>query len=164
MRRPRGLRQLGVALAGRPALGDLPGHAVLVDDEEVVAGAGDRGETEHHAPDATGPASSTVSPFSSSMARTRPNASPATIESPTRSVPRWTSTVATGPRPRSRWASIGDTLRVLVRVGPQVERGVRGEQDRLEQLVDVRGPRLAETSTNIVSPPYSSATSPYSVS
>ena len=53
-----------------------------------------------------GPASSTVSPCSSSMARTRPKASPATIESPTRSVPRWTSTVATGPRPRSRWASI----------------------------------------------------------
>ncbi len=29
-----------------------------------------------------------------------------------------------------------DTLRVLVRVGPQVERRVRGQQDRLEQRVD----------------------------
>ena len=52
-------------------------------------------------------------------------------------MPRWTSTVATGPRPRSRCASIDEALRVLVRVGPQVERGVGGEDDGLEQLVDV---------------------------
>ncbi len=32
------------------------------------------------------------------MARTRPKASPATIESPTRRVPRWTSPVATAQR------------------------------------------------------------------
>src|SRR5438094_7744363 len=43
-----------------------------------------------------GGASSTVSPFSSSIARTRPNASPATIESPIRNVPRCTSTVEGG--------------------------------------------------------------------
>ena len=53
-----------------------------------------------------GGASGTGSAFSSSSARTRPNASPVTIESPTLSVPRCTSTVATGPRPRSRCASI----------------------------------------------------------
>jgi hypothetical protein len=35
-------------------------------------------------------------------ARTRPHAAPATIGSPTRSVPCCTSTVATGPRPMSR--------------------------------------------------------------
>src|SRR5271169_4806728 len=52
-----------------------------------------------------GSASLIVSPFSSIMARTRPNASPQTIESPTCSVPRCTSTVATGPRPLSRCAS-----------------------------------------------------------
>ena len=43
-----------------------------------------------------GPASETLTPYSSVIARTRPCASPATIESPTRSVPRWTRTVATG--------------------------------------------------------------------
>ncbi len=53
-----------------------------------------------------GSASVIGSPFSSSMARTRPNASPQTIESPTCSVPRCTSTVATGPRPLSRCASM----------------------------------------------------------
>ena len=35
-----------------------------------------------------GPAVATLSPFSSNMARTRPNALPATIASPTFSVPR----------------------------------------------------------------------------
>src|ERR1019366_2742491 len=53
-----------------------------------------------------GGASPTWSAFSSKSARTRPKASPATMESPTCRVPRCTSTVATGPRPRSRWASI----------------------------------------------------------
>ncbi|CAM5259252.1 hypothetical protein SVIOM342S_06517 [Streptomyces violaceorubidus] len=36
----------GVALAGGALLGDLAGRAVLVDDEEVVAGARDVGEAE----------------------------------------------------------------------------------------------------------------------
>ena len=49
-----------------------------------------------------GPASSTFSPRYVCRARTFPQASPATIASPTLSVPRWTSIVATGPRPTSR--------------------------------------------------------------
>ena len=53
-----------------------------------------------------GPASVTWLPFSSSIARTRPCAPPATIESPARRVPFCTSTVATAPRPLSRCASI----------------------------------------------------------
>ena len=44
-------------------------------------------------------ASSTRSPVKSSIARTLPQCAPATSASPTCSVPRWTSTVATGPRP-----------------------------------------------------------------
>src|SRR3954466_4166149 len=39
-------RQLRVALAGATAVGDLPGHAVLVDDEERVAGARHRREAD----------------------------------------------------------------------------------------------------------------------
>jgi hypothetical protein len=57
-----------------------------------------------------GLASATCSPRSLSMARTRPKASPATIESPTRSVPRWTRTVATGRGPcrgAPRWRRPG---------------------------------------------------------
>ena len=48
-----------------------------------------------------GPASATCLPVASNSARTRPNSWPAMIGSPARSVPRLTSTVATGPRPFS---------------------------------------------------------------
>ena len=49
-----------------------------------------------------GPADSVRAPVKSSIARTLPHVDPATTESPTVMVPRWTSTVATGPRPGSR--------------------------------------------------------------
>ena len=55
------------------------------------------------------------------------------------------------------------TLSVHLGVGPQVQRRIGGQDDRLEQAVDP-SPSIAETSTNIVSPPYSSGTRPYSVS
>jgi hypothetical protein len=45
--------------------------------------------------------------------------------------------VATGPRPRSRCASTTRPWAFLVGVGPQVERRVGGEDDGLEQLVEV---------------------------
>jgi hypothetical protein len=66
-----GLGQLGVALGGLALLGDLAGQAVLLGDDEGVAGAG----TEFRPCTWTGrdgQASSTASPFSSIMARTRP--------------------------------------------------------------------------------------------
>ncbi len=40
-------RELRVALPGLPLVGDLPCHAVLGDDEEVVAGTGHGGEAQH---------------------------------------------------------------------------------------------------------------------
>jgi hypothetical protein len=52
-----------------------------------------------------GPACLHGLPRSSSMARTRPSKWPQTNESPTRSVPFVTSTVATGPLPTSSCAS-----------------------------------------------------------
>jgi hypothetical protein len=132
-RAPTALREGGVALARSPLLGDLAGDAVLADDEEVVTGAGDAGEAEHlHR--LAGLASCTFSPRSLSMARTRPKASPATIESPTRRVPRWTRTVATGPRPLSSRASIATPWRGDA-VLEQLERGVRRQQDRVEELL-----------------------------
>src|SRR6516165_10424412 len=41
------LSELSDPLAGLPALGDLPGHPVVGDDEEVVARAGHGGQAEH---------------------------------------------------------------------------------------------------------------------
>ncbi len=48
-----------------------------------------------------GAASRTRFPFSSNIALTRPAVPPATMASPRLSVPRWTTTVATGPLPTS---------------------------------------------------------------
>ena len=82
-----------------------------------------------------GPASATISPRSSMSARTRPHAVPATTISPTLSVPRCTSTVPTGPRPRSSLASI--TTPSAERSGlafSSQQLGLQG--DRLEQLVE----------------------------
>ena len=52
-----------------------------------------------------GPASWMFLPCSFVIARTLPKPAPARMKSPTRSVPSWTRTRATGPRPRSRRAS-----------------------------------------------------------
>ena len=69
-------------------------------------------------------------------ARTRPHALPATTMSPTCSVPRCTSTVPTGPRPRSSFASMTMPSAERLRVGLQVENfGL--QVDRFEQLVEV---------------------------
>ncbi len=57
-----------------------------------------------------GPALCTGLPFSSSIARTRPYTAPASTTSPRLSVPDCTSSVATGPRPLSRRASITTPL------------------------------------------------------
>ncbi len=56
--------------------------------------------------------------------------------SPTLSVPRWTSTVATGPRPRSSLASITVPSAGRSRIGAELEH-LGLEQDGLEQLVEV---------------------------
>src|SRR5207237_1147147 len=53
-----------------------------------------------------GSARPTFLSLSSTIARTLPNVVPATTRSPRSSVPVWTRTVATGPRPLSRCASI----------------------------------------------------------
>ncbi len=104
-RRPRD-DQLGRAHL-RLALGrDVSRLALVVDLAEVVARA------RHVAPargSRTGfdsPAWISDRPFSSCIARILANAVPQTSASPADSVPFCTSTVATGPRPLSRWASI----------------------------------------------------------
>src|SRR5215831_19373357 len=110
-----------------------------------------------------GGASETGSPFSSSSARTRPNASPHTIESLTWRVPRCTSTVATGPRPRSRCASIATPCASWSGLARR-----SSSASAVRMIASSRSgmpvPSLADTSTNRVVPPNSSATKPYSVS
>ena len=57
--------------------------------------------------------------------------------SPPCSVPRCTSTVATGPRPRSSFASITVPSAGPVRIGLEVE-DFGLQRDRVEQLVEIR--------------------------
>ena len=88
---------------------------------------------------------------SSTSARTRPHSLPAMTMSPGRSVPRLTSTVATGPRPLSSPASITTPSAGLIRIGLQFEHfGL--QDDGFEQLVDALA-GLGRTSTSMVSPP-----------
>ena len=109
-----------------------------------------------------GPASETASPFSSSMARTRPYEPPATIASPTWRVPRCTRTVATGPRPLSRFASIA-TPRAASSAIARRSRAASAVSRTLSINSSRPSPDFAETFTNMVVPPYSSAIKLYSV-
>ena len=96
------------------------------------------------------------------MARTRPNASPTTMESPGRSVPRCTNTVATGPRPRSRFASIATPCASCTGLARRSRPA--SAVSKIESINSVMFRfDFADTSTKIVSPPYSSGTRPYSV-
>ena len=83
-----------------------------------------------------GPADFVGRPRSSMSARTLPTTGPAMKLSPTLSVPSCTSTVATGPRPRSSLASstVPDALRFGFAL--QLE-DVGGQQNHLEQLIEV---------------------------
>ena len=105
---------------------------------------------------ADGPASVTARALSSSMARTRPHSAPATTMSPCRSVPFCTSTVATGPRPRSSRLSI--TVPSAARSGF----AFRSRISACSEIASVSLSRpvflVAETSTSCVSPPISSTT------
>ena len=82
------------------------GLALVLDDLDVLAGLADPVEAEHLDRHAGGRLVSTRSPLWSSIARTLPQTGPATTASPTRSVPRWTRTPVTGPRPGSSSDSI----------------------------------------------------------
>ena len=82
-----------------------------------------------------GPAFLTWLPLSSTMARTWPMIDPVTRVSPVRSVPRWTRTVATGPRFLSSLASMTVPLACLSGLALQVE-DVGRQQDHFQQLVD----------------------------
>jgi len=96
------------------------------------------------------------------MARTRPNAPPATIASPTFKVPRCTKTVATGPRPLSKLASIA-TPRAIPSATARKSIAASAVSKMASINSSIPLPESAETLTNIVCPPYSSAIKLYSV-
>ena len=105
-----------------------------------------------------GPASLTRVPWKSCMARTRPQWAPATTASPIFSVPRWTSTVTTAPRPGSSLDSMTwpDASASGLALSSSTSATSRIDSIRSSRFCLV----LAETSTNIVSPPHSSGCRP----
>ena len=109
-----------------------------------------------------GPADLTCSPLSLIIARTLPHAAPATIGSPTLSSPLSTSTVATGPRPLSSWASI--TMPLARPVGLAVSSSSSATTCSCSIRSSTPTPWSADISTTIVSPPHDSGTSSYSAS
>ena len=157
------LGEHGVALARLAPLGDLPGHPVVVDDQEAVAGAGHRGEAEHHAPAGTaarpaparrsrraspGPGR-TPRPRRSSRRRAACRAAPA----------RWPPGRGRGPG-APRWPRPGACWSGLARRSSSASAVSTTASSRSSMPM----PSRAETSTNRVLPPNSSATRPYSVS
>ena len=82
-----------------------------------------------------GPALSIGWPRSSSSARARPQAAPQTTMSPTSSVPRWMSAVATDAAAAIELGLDDRTLRLAVGIGLEVEQ-LGLELDGLDQLVE----------------------------
>ena len=109
-----------------------------------------------------GPADFTFLPLSSVIARTRPTAVPAMTMSPLCSVPFCTSTVATGPRPRSSFASM--TRPFARRFGFALSSFMSATSSRFSSRSSRPSPVTAETGTQITSPPHSSGTRLYLVS
>ena len=142
---------------GRAAgLGDLPGDPVLVDDEEGVAGAGHRGEAEHlhrtrrvglvdrrrRARRASRGPGRRRRPRRSSRRRAACRAAPARWP-PGRGRGRGAPRSRRPGRPCSGWPAGPATASAVSRIA--------------SSSASMFVPCFAETSTNIVSPPYSSA-------
>src|SRR6266536_2222605 len=129
-------RQSCVALARLPPIGDLPGDAVLVDDEERVAGTGHRGQPQYlDGARRTG--------HLDEVAVLVVHRTHATMRVAGHDRVTDVQGAALDEQRRHRTAAAvepcldDDALSVLVGVGAQVERRVSREQDAFEQAVDV---------------------------
>ena len=98
-----------------------------------------------------GPAVFACLPLSSTSARTRPHSDPATTMSPVFSVPFCTSTVATGPRPRSSLDSI--TVPSPARAGLARRSRISAWSAMASSSLSRLAPVLALTCTSCTSPP-----------
>ena len=127
----------GRTLAGLPLLGDLAGHPVVLDDQEVLTRTGDRGETEHHR------RLRREGLVHRLAVLVEQGAHPAVRRTGDDRVTD-AERAALDEHRRDRTAAAvevsldDEALGVLVGVGPQVERRVGGQDDRLEQLVEVQ--------------------------
>ena len=130
------LGEHGVALACLPAFRDLPGHPVVADHQEAVARVGHRGEAEH---------------LHRARRRCLRHRGAVVVEQrpdPPERLARDDGVAdvqrAALDQHRGHRAAAavqvgldGDALAELLGVGPQVQLGVRGQDDGLEQLLDV---------------------------
>ena len=109
-----------------------------------------------------GPASFTTFPLSSRITLTCPTEVPAIITSPVLKVPFCTRRVATGPLPLSRRASITAPFASLS--GFALRSRTSAVRFTISSRLSIPSPVLAETGTQITSPPHSSITRSCSVS
>ena len=143
----------------RALLGELAGAAIVLDHLDALAGLADAVEAEH-LDRVAGPG---VLEAGAGVVLHRAHLAPLGArrrrESPTCSVPRWTSTVTTGPRPGSRCDSI-----------TVPEAGASGfafssSTSATRRIISSRSSRFsfvfAETLTKTVSPPQSSGLRPW---
>src|SRR6478736_4802787 len=130
------LRLQGGTLPRLPLLGDLARHPVVLDHEEVLTGAGDGRQTEHHRRTCRGGLLDLVA----ELVEHRPHAAVGRAgDDRVADAERAALDQHRGDRTATAVEVRLDdqTLGVLVGVGPQVEAGVGGQDDRLEQLVEV---------------------------
>ena len=123
------------ALARLAPLGDLPGHPVVVNDQEVVARARHGGQAEH----LDRPGRRRIGDRVAVLVEHRPDAAVGlTADDRVADVER----AALNEHRCDRAAALvqvrldGHPLGLLMRVGPQVKLGVRGQHDRLQQRLD----------------------------
>ena len=146
-----------VAGANPPGLGDVAGAGDVVDDAEVLAGAGDDVQTRDlHRRGRAGLLDRLA--LVVEEARTRPKPSPQTITSPTRRVPSWTSTEASTPRPSESEAS--RQVPVAGRVGSALSSCSSAIVSSVASRSGMPRPVDAEVLTTSVSPPHSAGFKP----
>src|SRR5690606_3865898 len=128
-------RHVGAALARRALLGDLPGHPVVADHDEVVARARHRRQAHHQ----DGTRRGGLLHRLAGVVEHRPDAAEG-LAADDRVAHAERAALDQDRRHRAApLVAVGvdrDALRVHRRVGPQVELGVGGQQDRFEQVVD----------------------------
>ena len=125
----------GVALDGIALLGDLPGGAVVIGGDERITGARHRGQTEH----LDGTRGSRLGDGIAVLVEHRTDATEGRAADDRIALAQGAGLDEDGRDGAAALVELGfdrDAAGGLVRVRPQVESGVRGQQHRLEELVD----------------------------